>query len=62
MGYEYPNEIYQDVPDQEWTVIFVVKISDPDDETVTRGCPYNVAMLNSPEIGHFEKMLISTNW
>ena len=36
-GYEGPNEISQDVTDRTWTVLFVVKFSDPEGETVTRG-------------------------
>ena len=55
MGYKGPNEIFEDVPDSAWTVISVVRISDPEDEIVTRGSPYNLAMLNSHEIGHIGK-------
>ena len=36
-GYEGTNKISQDVLDREQTVIFVVKFSDPEGETVTRG-------------------------
>ena len=42
-------------------VIFVVEVLDPEDETVTHGNPYNFAMLNSLEIGHLRKMIISPN-
>ena len=62
MGYEGRNEISQDVPEREWSVLYVVKISDPEDETVTRGSLYNFPMLNSLEIGHLGKMIISPNW
>ena len=46
----------------EWTVLSMVQISDPEDETVTRGIPYNFTVLNSPVIGHLGKMIISPNW
>ena len=61
-GYEGPNEISQDVPDRACTVLYVVKVSDPDDETGTRGSPYKFAMLNSPERSHLGRALISPNW
>ena len=61
-GYEGPNEIYQDVPEREWTVIYMVKVSDTKAETVTCGCPYNFSMLNSSERSHLGKMIISPNW
>ena len=44
-GYEGPNAIYQDVPDRAQTVLSVVKVLDPKDETVTHGSPYKFAML-----------------
>ena len=50
------------VTDRARTVLFVVKFSDPEGETVTRGSPYKVAMLNSPEISHLGRTLISPNW
>ena len=62
MGYEGPNEIYQDVIDREKTLISMVKILDPEVEIVTRGSPYNFAMLNSPKTCHLGKMIISPNW
>ena len=62
LGYEGPNEIYQDVPEKEWTLISMVKVSDHEGEIVTRGSPYKFAMLNSPKISHLGKMLISPNW
>ena len=40
----------------------VVLVSDSDDEPVTRGSPYNFAVLNSPITGHLGKMTISFNW
>ena len=61
-SYEGPNEISEDVPERVRTLLFVVKVSDPEDEIVTRGSSYNFAMLNSPEIGHLGKTLISPNW
>ena len=62
MVYEGPNEIFQDVPERVQTLLSVVNVSDPEDEIVTRGSPYNFAMLKSPEIGHLGKTLISPNW
>ena len=60
-GYEGPNEISQDVPEREQNVIFVVEFLYHEDETLTHGIPYNFAMLNSREIGHLGKNLISLN-
>ena len=62
LGYKYPNEISQDVPDRARTVLFVVKFSNFDDETGTRGSPYKFAMLNNIEISHLGKNLIGPNW
>ena len=62
MGYEGPNEILQDVPDRAWAVLYVVKFSDPEGETTTRGSSYKFVMLNSPEISHLGKNLINPNW
>ena len=61
-SYEGPNEISQNVPDRAWTVLSVVKVSDPEDETMTRGSLYKFAMLNSPKISHLGKNLINPNW
>ena len=61
-GYKGPNEISQDVLEMEWNLLSVIKFSDPEDETVTCGIPYNFAMLNSPETTHLGKTLISPNW
>ena len=62
LGYEGPNEISQDVADRARTVVSVVKVSDPEGETVTHGSPYKFVMLNSPEISHRGKIRISPNW
>ena len=51
-GYKGPNKICKDVPEREQTLILVVLVLDPEDETVTRGSPYNFAMLNRPETSH----------
>ena len=40
----------------------MVQISEPEDEPVTRGMPYNFIVLNSPVTGHLGKMIISPNW
>ena len=61
-GYKGPNEIYKDVLERAQNLIFVVKFSDPEDETVTRGSPYNFTLLNSPEMSHLGKTHISPNW
>ena len=60
-GYRYPNEILQDVLDRAWTILSVVKFSDPEGETVTCGIPYNFAMLNNPETSHLGEMIKSPN-
>ena len=62
MVYEGPNEISKDVPKRARTLIYVVKISDPEGETMTHGNPYKFTLLNSPKMGHLEKMRISPNW
>ena len=61
-GYKGPNEIFQDVPDMERTLIYVIKYLDPESEIVTRGSSYNFDMLNNPETSHLGKMLLSPNW
>ena len=58
-GYEGPNEILQNVLDREQTVCSMVKFVYLDDETVTHGSLYKFAMMNSPEISHLGKNLIS---
>ena len=62
MGYKGPNEIFEDVPERAKNLLSVVRVSDPKEETVTRGSPYNFAVLNSPKTGHLGKTLISPNW
>ena len=47
-GKEDPNEISQNVADRARTVVSVVKVSDPEGETVTCGSPYKFAMMNNP--------------
>ena len=61
-GYEGTNEIYQDVPERAWTLIYVVKVLDPEDEPVTCGSLYKITLLNSSEIDHLGKTRISLNW
>ena len=60
-GYEGPNEILKDFIDREWTLIYVVNVSYHDGEIGTRGIPYKFAMMNSSEISHIGKNLISPN-
>ena len=62
MGYRGPNGIPEDVPERARTVISMVRSSEPEDETVTRGRPYNFAVLNSPVTGHLGKMIINPKW
>ena len=40
----------------------VVQISEPEDEPVTRGMPYNFTILNSAVTGHLGTMIINPNW
>ena len=61
-GYEGPNEILQNVLDREQALISVVRSSDLEDETVTRGILYKFAILKSPERHHLGKTLISPKW
>ena len=61
-GYEGPNEISQDVPKMARTLLSVVNVSDPKDETVTCGSLYNFTMLNSHETWNLRKTIISPNW
>ena len=62
LGYKGPNEIYEDVPEMEYTLISLIQILYPKDETVTCGSPYNFTILNSPEKGDLGKTLIGPNW
>ena len=61
-GYKGPNEIYEAIPKMARTVIFVGEVSDPEDETVTCGSPYNFAIVNSSVTGHRGKRIINPNW
>ena len=45
----------------EWNLLYVVEVSDPEDEAVSCGSPYNFSMWHSLEKGHLEKMIISPN-
>ena len=60
-GYKDPNEILKDVLDRKHNLLSLVKVSDPDDETGTRGSPYRFAMLSSLELSHRGKTIISPN-
>ena len=62
LGYRGPKGIPEDVTEMEQTLIFVVQSSDSEDEPVTRGMPYNFAVLNSPVTGHLGKRIINTKW
>ena len=62
MGYRGPNGIPKDVIEMEQTAISVVRISDSKDEPMTRGIPYNFAVLNSPVTGHLGKRIINEKW
>ena len=46
LGYKGPNEISQYVQYSSQTLISMVKFSDPECETLTRGNLYKFAMLN----------------
>ena len=62
LGYRGPNGIIEDSLERERTLIFVVQFSDQEDETVTRGSPYNLAILNSSVTGHLGKRILNPNW
>ena len=62
MSYRGPNRIDEDVPERAQTLLSVVRISDSEDEPVTRGMPYNFAILNSPVTGHLGKRIINPKW
>ena len=62
LGYRGPNGIPEDVPERAWTLHSVVRISEPEDEPVTRDIPYNFTILNSPVTGHLGKMIIKHKW
>ena len=40
----------------EWNLFYVVKVLDPEGETVTHGSMYKFAMLKSLEISHLGKL------
>ena len=61
-GYKGPNDIFQDGPNMEWTLLSMVKFSYLDDETRTHGSSYKFAMLNSPQKSHLGNLTISTTW
>ena len=61
MGYIYPNGIPEDALEKSHNLISVVQISEPEDEIVTRGRPYDFAVLNSPVTGHLGKRIINEN-
>ena len=62
MGYRGPNGILEDVPERARTILSMVQILEPEEETVTRGMPYNFVVLNSPVTGHLGKRIINPNW
>ena len=62
MGYRGPNGIPEDVPKIARPLIYFFQISEPEDELVTRGMPYNFTVLNSAVAGHLAKMIIHPNW
>ena len=59
MGYRGPNRISEDVLERAQNLISVVRISDLEDEPVTRGIPYNFVVLkrSSWEKDHKSKMV-----
>ena len=59
LSYRGQNEIPEDVPKRAQTVLSLVQISDSEYEPVTRGIPYNFAVLNSPVTGHLGKRIIN---
>ena len=62
LGYKGPKDILEGVPDRAQTLIYVVKVLDPDDEIMTHGSPYKFSMLNSPQKNHLGKLGISPIW
>ena len=62
MGYRGPNGIPKDFPEWAQTVLSMVRSSDLEDETVTRGSIYNLAVLNSLVTGHLRKRIINPTW
>ena len=62
MGYKGTNEIYEYVLEMTQTILLVVDVADPEDETVTCGSLYNFTMFNSLVTCHLGKMIIIPNW
>ena len=62
LGYEGPNEISQDFPVRVLNLIYVVKVSNHEGETVMCGISCKFDMLNSPDITNLGKTLIGPNW
>ena len=62
MGYRDPYGIIEDVTEISWPLISLVQISEPEDEPVTHGMPYNFTVLKSPVTVHLGKMIINQNW
>ena len=58
MGYR-GNGISEAVLERAWTVLSVVRSSDPEEETMTRGSPYNFTVLNSLVTGHLGKRILN---
>ena len=58
-NYEGPNEILQDVQCRARNLIYVVNISDPEGEIVTRGSLYKLYMWKIVERRHLGKTIIS---
>ena len=50
-GQEGSNQISQYFLDREHTLFFVVRFSDPEDETMTHGIPDKFAILNGTKKG-----------
>ena len=62
LGYRGPNGIPEDVPERARTLISVVRISDSEDEPVTRGIPYNFVVPKILVTSHLGKRIINTKW
>ena len=61
LGYLGPNGIPKDFIERARTLIFLVRIADPEDETVKRGSLYNFTILNSLVMCHLWKRIINPN-
>ena len=62
LGYKGLNENYEDFPERERNLISMARVSDLEDEPVTRGSLYNFIVLNSPVTGQVGKRIINTKW